>query len=161
MMLQELAAGVGRMGWAVRRGEQTLRRIRDLRGSGADQEPAIARSLPATEPQGEEERPEIVVCVSGCLAHLYVRGEPRRLTLEAVRERCPGLVPALLAHPGVGFAVAEIASGEVLASARTGYGTSTRARWPSATRWQATATWGAGRRSWLAWRGPRRAETSC
>jgi uncharacterized membrane protein YvlD (DUF360 family) len=115
MLLQELAAGVGRTGWAVRRGEQTLRRIRDLRGSGADQELRSLRSLPATEPEGEEERPEIAVCVSGCLAHLYVRGEPRRLTLEAIRERCPGLVPALLAHPGVGFAVAEIASGEVLA----------------------------------------------
>ncbi|MEZ4387835.1 MAG: phage holin family protein [Candidatus Krumholzibacteriia bacterium] len=121
-LLRELAAGVGRTGWAVRRGERTLRRIRDRRGSGADQEARSDRSLPARsdEEAGTDERPELAVCVSGCLAHLYLRGEQGRLSLEQLRERCPGLVPALLAHPGVGFAVARLASGEVVALGQHG-----------------------------------------
>ncbi len=63
----------------------------------------------------DDHLPELAVCVSGCLAHLYLRGEAERLSLEQLRERCPGLVPTLLAHPGVGFAVARLDSGEVVA----------------------------------------------
>jgi hypothetical protein len=46
---------------------------------------------------------------SGNLGLVYVAGEPARVSLETLRERFPGLVPGLLAHPGVGFVVAESA----------------------------------------------------
>jgi uncharacterized membrane protein YvlD (DUF360 family) len=116
-LLHELVAGVPRRTWAVRRGERTLRRIRDKRGSGADQESRAEHAMPGRTAEGEQsdERREIAVCVSGCLAHLYLRGEPERLSLELLRERCPGLVPRLLAHPGVGFAVAVLETGEAVA----------------------------------------------
>lgn len=114
-LLRELEAGVGRRGWAVRRGERSLRQIRDRRGSGADQEARSDRSLPGGRGDDGQSPPELVVCVSGCLAHLYVRQRQEPLRLEQLRECCPGLVPSLLAHPGVGFAVARLDSGDVVA----------------------------------------------
>jgi len=114
-LLRELDEGVGPTGWAVRHGQRSLRRIRDRRGTGADQEARAARSLPSAVDSDQEGRPEIVVCVSGCLAHLYLRGEEEPLSLEALRERCPGLVTGLLAHPGIGFAVTRLAAGQVVA----------------------------------------------
>ncbi|MBD3222668.1 hypothetical protein GF314_15645 [bacterium] len=114
-LLHELATGVQRRGWAMRRGERTLQRIRDHRGSGADQESRADRSHPGLIVSDAGAELQIAVCVSGCLAHLYVRGEPERLTLERLRVQCPGLVSRLLAHPGVGFAVALLDSGEPVA----------------------------------------------
>ncbi len=131
-MLKEMAPGRARHGWAVRRGERTLTRIRDRRGSGQDQEQRSDRSEPAGRavhlPPDEGEAlsaavaahedgeaapatPELAVCVSGCLAHLYVKGEPEPLCLEQVRERLPGLVEALTGHPGIGLVGARLADG--------------------------------------------------
>jgi len=130
-LLQEMGPGRERHGWAVRRGERTLTRIRDRRGSGADQESRSDRAVPA-RPHGRArivtpelqpaaaaaaaaEAPELAVCVSGCLAHLYVKGEPAPLDLEQVRERLPGLVEALAAHPGIGFVAARVPGGGAVA----------------------------------------------
>jgi len=44
---------------------------------------------------------------SGNLGLVYVAGEPARVSLETLRERFPELVPGLVAHPGVGFVVAQ------------------------------------------------------
>jgi hypothetical protein len=52
---------------------------------------------------GEADR--FMVFGSGNLGLVYVSGEPRRLTLEELSDRFPGLVPGLAAHPGVGFVV--------------------------------------------------------
>ncbi|MGZ6670750.1 MAG: phage holin family protein [Solirubrobacteraceae bacterium] len=52
--------------------------------------------------QGDE-LPEIVVMASGCLGLVSFPREPGRVTLERLGERYPGLVPALLEHPGIGF----------------------------------------------------------
>jgi len=114
-LLREMEAGRLRPAWAVRRGQRTLSRIRDHRGSGADQEIRADRSVPAAAAGDGEEAPEIAVCVSGCLAHLYVEGCPERLSLEELRDRLPGLVEALAAHPGIGFVAAMLASGEAVA----------------------------------------------
>lgn len=120
VLLREMEPGRDRHGWAVRRGQRTLRRIRDLRGSGADQESRAFRSLPAVPapsrpPEQPQAMPEIAVCVSGCLAHLYLKGSPAKLTLEDVRDHLPGLVEALARHPGVGLVAAVLASGEAVA----------------------------------------------
>jgi uncharacterized membrane protein YvlD (DUF360 family) len=114
-LLQELESGTVRAAWAVRRGQRTLVGIRDRRGSGADQELRSQRAVPTRTEAGGEDAPEIAVCVSGCLAHLYVEGEPLPLPLETLRERLPGLVAALTAHPGIGFVTARLASGEAVA----------------------------------------------
>src|SRR4051812_8798967 len=45
----------------------------------------------------------VVVLGSGNLGLIYLMSEPRRLTLEEIDERHPRLVPALRAHPHVGF----------------------------------------------------------
>jgi hypothetical protein len=40
---------------------------------------------------------------SGNLGLVYLMDEPRRLTLEEIDERHPALIPALRAHPHIGF----------------------------------------------------------
>jgi uncharacterized membrane protein YvlD (DUF360 family) len=123
-LLREMARGAVRPAWAVRRGSRTLTRIRDRRGTGADQEGRSDRSLPAPPPVPTGavagEAPEIAVCVSGCLAHLYVKGADRRLTLEEVRAMMPGLVAALATHPGVGFVAAMRQDGDAVVLGRDG-----------------------------------------
>ena len=54
---------------------------------------------------GEERRGEraVVVLGSGNLGLVYLMEEPRRLTLEEIEARHPRLVPALRAHPHVGW----------------------------------------------------------
>ena len=68
--------------------------------------------------QGDE-LPEIVVMASGCLGLVSFPREPGRVTLERLGERYPGLVPALLEHPGIGFVlVRSEARGAVVLGAR-------------------------------------------
>jgi uncharacterized membrane protein YvlD (DUF360 family) len=49
--------------------------------------------------------PEISVMASGCLGLISFPREPGRLTLEQIEELHPALMPTLLAHPGIGFAL--------------------------------------------------------
>jgi uncharacterized membrane protein YvlD (DUF360 family) len=46
---------------------------------------------------------DVVVLGSGNLGLIYLMEEKRRLTLEEIEERHPGLIPALRAHPHVGW----------------------------------------------------------
>jgi hypothetical protein len=46
---------------------------------------------------------QVVVLGSGNLGLVYLMEEPRRLTLEEIEERHPRLIPALRAHPHVGW----------------------------------------------------------
>jgi hypothetical protein len=48
---------------------------------------------------------EVVVLGSGNLGLVYLMDEPRRLSLEEIERRHPRLLPALTAHPHVGFVV--------------------------------------------------------
>jgi uncharacterized membrane protein YvlD (DUF360 family) len=48
---------------------------------------------------------DVVVIASGNLAMVYLARHPRRLTLEELEAEHPGLVPALVAHPGIGYVV--------------------------------------------------------
>jgi uncharacterized membrane protein YvlD (DUF360 family) len=60
-----------------------------------------ARRPPATPP--EEGAPQLVVGASGNLANVYFLAEERRMSLEEIEARYPGLVAGLVAHPGIGF----------------------------------------------------------
>lgn len=131
VLLREMELERDHLGWAVRRGRRSLTLIRDRRGSGADQEARAHRSVPRAEAVGRvgdaeaagevaalgdaAETPEIAVCVSGCLAHLYLKGYDEPLTLEDVRDRVPGLVESLVREPGIGLVVARLAAGEAVA----------------------------------------------
>src|SRR5438093_7539329 len=64
------------------------------------------------EESGEKRAPkkdvsgeEVVVLGSGNLGLVYLMDEPRRMTLEEIESRHPRLLPALKAHPHVGFVV--------------------------------------------------------
>ena len=73
---------------------------------------ATARTLKGMEKQAlhpqrrGKEQDDIVVCVSGNLAHIYFNtiGE-RRATLSEIAAQHPGLVDVLVKHPGIGFVV--------------------------------------------------------
>ena len=51
------------------------------------------------------ELPELSVMASGCLGLISFPREPGRLSLERIEALYPRLIPALRAHPGIGFAL--------------------------------------------------------
>jgi uncharacterized membrane protein YvlD (DUF360 family) len=61
------------------------------------------RSPGPDTPHPTPELPEISVMASGCLGLISFPREPGRVTLERVEALYPNLLPALLAHPGIGF----------------------------------------------------------
>jgi hypothetical protein len=54
-------------------------------------------------PKNDVSDRQIVVLGSGNLGLIYLMDERRRLTLEEIDERHPGLIPALREHPHVGW----------------------------------------------------------
>jgi hypothetical protein len=50
---------------------------------------------------------QFLVFGSGNLGLIYVAGEKHRLTLDELTDRFPALVPGLVAHPGISFAVVD------------------------------------------------------
>jgi len=61
----------------------------------------------AAAPDGEEDGrpPELSVMASGCLGLVSFPREPGRVTLERIETLYPSLLPALVSHPGIGFAM--------------------------------------------------------
>lgn len=84
------------LGWAANRGRRALRRM----------------TPEYVELAGGQ---EAVVCVSGSLAQIYFVGHEEPLTLEDIRELHPGLVEALVNHPGLGMVVARRRQGQAVA----------------------------------------------
>ena len=58
---------------------------------------------------------EVVVLGSGNLGLVYLMDSPYRLTLEQIRDRHPGLIPALRAHPHIAFVMVRSAADGALA----------------------------------------------
>jgi hypothetical protein len=58
--------------------------------------------------------PDVVVCSSGSLAHVYFTSEPGRMTAEAIETRHTGLIEALAGHPGIGALLVRSAAGQPL-----------------------------------------------
>ena len=77
---------------------------------GGDEQASMA-SLAVGEATGSAPKPKknevgdrkVVVLGSGNLGLVYLMDEPRRLTLEEIEERHPGLLSALREHPHVGW----------------------------------------------------------
>ena len=53
----------------------------------------------------ESQPPELSVMASGCLGLITFPREPGRVSLERINELYPSLMPTLLNHPGIGFAL--------------------------------------------------------
>ena len=94
----EEAAPAG-LGWAAAGSRRTLSAI----------------SRPAGIIHTEEVGERVVVCVSGCLAHIYFSGHEQPLHLEEICARFPGLVEGLARHPGIGFVAATREFGDAVA----------------------------------------------
>ena len=65
--------------------------------------------LDTVEKTGPGQREEFLVFGSGNLGLIYVAGERHRLDAGALAARYPMLLPGLIAHPGIGFAVVDTA----------------------------------------------------
>lgn len=72
---------------------------------GHREDGVVDLSEPADGDADEEEVPEVSVMASGCLGLISFPREPGRVTRERLDELHPRLLPALVAHPGVGFAL--------------------------------------------------------
>ncbi|WP_432936980.1 alkaline phosphatase family protein [Kribbella sp. CA-253562] len=114
ILVDELATGSGVSGRTMRNAAEAMRR-RGPEDADAVETGDGHRSGKAA---GDE---EFHVFGSGNLGLVYVRGEPRRLTLRELDDRYPALVAGLAAHPGIGFVVVtdEIAGPVALGSAGT------------------------------------------
>ncbi len=122
VLLAQLEAERPRATLTARGGKRALAGLSQRRLQDADRQyrrfPTAAS--PASEDAYAPEAPELVVCVSGCLAHIYVKGHEEPLHLEEVMDRYPGLVPSLVAHPGIGFVAASRAFGDAVAIGHDG-----------------------------------------
>jgi uncharacterized membrane protein YvlD (DUF360 family) len=100
----EVTPGNGRVGRVLRRA------LRDRRDAGQQLTVPAGQTTPAAVPLPRNGAPvpdggpeEAVVLASGNLGLVYLTEQPGRLSLEEIGERYPRLIPALIAHPGVGF----------------------------------------------------------
>jgi len=64
-----------------------------------------ADTFETREPDQAKPEEQFLVFGSGNLGLIYVTGEQERLSVDELTARFPGLVPGLVAHPGIGFAV--------------------------------------------------------
>jgi uncharacterized membrane protein YvlD (DUF360 family) len=75
------------------------------------------------EPEADgrgEEPPEVSVLASGCLGLIAFPRLPGRVTREEIDRRYPELLPALLAHPGIGFVLVRTADDGAIVLGRAG-----------------------------------------
>ena len=68
----------------------------------------------------DRELPEVVVMASGCLGLVSFPRIPGRLSRGEIDARFPALLPALVAHPGIGFALVRSDDGTALVLGRSG-----------------------------------------
>ncbi|MFV0258539.1 MAG: alkaline phosphatase family protein [Acidimicrobiales bacterium] len=69
--------------------------------------PAEVGTPATTDDDGGSGDDRFLVFGSGNLGLVYVAGEDHQLTLDELLDRFPGLIPGLVAHPGVGFVVVD------------------------------------------------------
>jgi uncharacterized membrane protein YvlD (DUF360 family) len=92
----------------------------------ADREASQGKAPPHQEPGGEavaeetsadETEQEAIVLVSGCLGLIYLPSSKERLTFEQIAAAHPHLLPALSAHPGIGFVMVRTSRGALVIGA--------------------------------------------
>jgi hypothetical protein len=96
---------------------------RAMGGRGTGGEVALGPTAGTDEQLADEsdgtDPDEVVVVGSGCLGAIWFAGAPRRLRLEDVEERWPGLVAALAATDGIAFVVGRsLLDGDVVVGPR-------------------------------------------
>ena len=101
----EVTSADSRVGRALQR---ALRDRRDTDPSRTAVPVRAAGAGPVPLPQERDGAPasgpgEAVVLASGNLGLVYLTEQAGRLSLEQIGERYPRLIPALIAHPGIGF----------------------------------------------------------
>jgi uncharacterized membrane protein YvlD (DUF360 family) len=112
-------------------GETLEQVVGRLTGTAPDRDPdsAAGRTESSawlrTARNDDEHLPEVdratpTVLGSGSLGLIYLPGPPRRLVLEEIDERYPGLVDGLRAHPGIGFVLVRSAERGPLVLGTTG-----------------------------------------
>jgi uncharacterized membrane protein YvlD (DUF360 family) len=109
------SAGMGRritaeLGRWSRVGSLLARRVPPRHGPSGD-----GTGLDATTA-----RPDVVVCSSGSLAHVYFTSSAGHMTAEAMEAHHPGLIGALARHPGIGALLVRSADGHALAQGADG-----------------------------------------
>jgi hypothetical protein len=78
----------------------------------------ITRSMPAAERPHDA---EIVVCASGCLAHVYFNAIGNdKVCLDEIDKTHPQLIHSLVSHAGIGFVVGYDEDGDVLVLGKRG-----------------------------------------
>ncbi|MDM8085781.1 alkaline phosphatase family protein [Cellulomonas cellasea] len=85
------------------------RHAADRRHAAHDGSPHVAGAEPSAGASAPDQA-DVAVAASGNLGLVWFPGSPRRLVLEEVQERWPGLVPGLAASPGVGAVVVDTAT---------------------------------------------------
>ncbi len=100
--LGNLGAGLTEAGGADNFVARGIRRT--TRGKQVDGEVRLGEEEPAEKDSDDaDEIPEISVMASGNLGLISFPREPGRVSLERISALYPGLIPALVEHPGVGF----------------------------------------------------------
>jgi uncharacterized membrane protein YvlD (DUF360 family) len=124
-LLTQLEADDPRAPWTIQRGRHAVAGLRQrrLRETWAQRRQRVPQATgvaedPAAAPL--EAPPELAVCVSGCLAHVYVKGRREPLDLEELMALYPRLIPSLAGHPGIGFVAATREYGDAVAIGRDG-----------------------------------------
>ncbi|WP_185746072.1 phage holin family protein [Oryzihumus leptocrescens] len=116
--LSQVGSQGGATGHAVRR-VLRHRSVDDevhLEGGSHD---GAAASAPAGAPEGGAAA-DVVVIASGNLSMVWFPGHPGRMTREEVEAAWPGLLPALVAHPGIGYVVVQTRAHGLVALGRDG-----------------------------------------
>lgn len=98
---------------------------RAFKGSTVDGEVVIgeeARKEVEDRAAGDQEHPEVYALASGNLGLISFTKWPERMTLEQLNEAYPALLPGLIAHEGIGFAmVRSTEHGPVVLGAKGAY----------------------------------------
>jgi hypothetical protein len=113
------------------------RRVAGELGRGSGLAPFVARRLSSRPSSNRLSSagaadssitPDVVVCSSGSLAHVYFAQLAGRMTREAIEQHYPGLIAGLVRHPGIGAVLAIGEDGRTLvigaSGERTIHGTS-------------------------------------
>jgi len=80
---------------------------------------SFQKRLERTEPQAAMDA-QVIVCASGNLANVYFDLHTGKISLADLNSAYPGLVDALVAHPGVGLVVAYDETGNPLVFGKSG-----------------------------------------
>ena len=128
--LEELIVGLMGEGASVHSSKETehinggtviARELASLFGIGPIAEAISAASKRIRRRQSNgTDKPDLVVCASGNLAHLYFPIGAGRLTMESIEQLYPGLQASLIDHPAVGCVLVRTADDGVLAVSRAG-----------------------------------------